>query len=368
MMVRNLPGKEDFLRVILSRKKPMYWKIMQRIYEKKITQITKVTNQLEIEISENNPAIFNVLRTVSDNDRLVLLHKFKKLFEKSKREVKLENTKWLLNLEQEKKQRLENKSSLLKADCDKAASTIQELTQIEKSVRLDKEIFNKNRVLPSSDKDESDDEETQESLDQKEADNFQILTSAVGWVPHRLTGREIVLHFQNKFKLELALKLDERPIVKNVFFGFVFPNEDKFLQELVRQIDAKQKFSNVRGHSELSEALRDLSVQLGRLSDLLKELSYLKQQFVHTYTSSIDQNCIIHITFSSVEAHQRFEVSFTVTSNYPFCKVGMSFQNQIGKVTEEMVRKVLATGMKGSKWRLLTKVCAKLKDLCKTPI
>jgi len=135
----------------------------------------------------------------------------------------------------------------------------------------------------------------------------------------------------------------------------------------VGQIDVKQKFENVRDHLELSEALRDLSVHLGRLSDLLKELTYLKYQFVHTQTSTVDQKCTIHITFSSVEAHQRFEVAFTVTSNYPFCKVGISFQNQIGKVTNEMVQKVMAAGMKGSRFRLLTKVCAKLKDLCQTP-
>lgn len=116
------PTKEDFFRAqcFLSQEVTSLQQDREQLRDL-VSFWTKSIQSLEQELSENSPPIFHKLSSAkSDNERLVLQHKIKKLWEASQLEAKTELEQWKLDVETKRHERLRTIESSLEKDVSKS--------------------------------------------------------------------------------------------------------------------------------------------------------------------------------------------------------------------------------------------------------
>lgn len=135
------PTKEDFYRAqcFLSQEVTALQKDCEQLRGLVNFWSNSVTS-VEEELSENNPALFGMLSEArSDNERIVIQSKVKKLWEASLLEAKTKIEDWKLEMETRRFERLKNIEVTLQKDVSKSNKIVTELKEMQEAIQIDRE-------------------------------------------------------------------------------------------------------------------------------------------------------------------------------------------------------------------------------------
>ena len=136
------------------------------------------------------------------------------------------------------------------------------------------------------------------------------------------------------------------------------------MEKLIASIDVSAWI----GTSSLRAALSGVSTQIGRMMELVLEISALSRSLFFESIESVNgEGVAIAVRFSNVETGIRFVVRLVVDAHYPFVEklpfeVDARFATTV--VGESEVAAVLEEEVEVQGWKLLTRVCKRLDRLC----
>ena len=133
--------------------------------------------------------------------------------------------------------------------------------------------------------------------------------------------------------------------MEKVFFFFFFSINYflKFYLELIQSLNIDLILNKFYTLSQLEEILEEISIKIGRIDCLIKEIEKLKKYFHIHYRGK--NNTTIEISFSNKEHWYKFFLYIDFYPfNYPFGELKYSFKKLFGEILlEEKIHSIIST-------------------------
>lgn len=113
---------------------------------------------------------------------------------------------------------------------------------------------------------------------------------------------------------------------------------------------------------EISDVLAQVSLRLGRISQLEREIKKLERNLTIRRSQS-ETSAEIEIEFSSMKRRSKFFVRFELHAFYPFGEIKYKYDNLFGEVSEEEVISAISSVPVPAGFGRLTKICDSIRRL-----
>lgn len=191
---------------------------------------------------------------------------------------------------------------------------------------------------------------------------IHLLSSLNGWKPMVVENNHFIIDFRNAIIIDMNFELKSDVLdIKDINYTCKLKDkeENKFLSSLMSTVNLKDIFSMTS--LPLAHRLHKASVKIGRLLDLVKELRVVGNSILLDKVGDTG----IKARFSNRFTKRKFDMEISFNSDYPYISnLSFEFTSLFGDTTYDDVKKIIDEEIEKSTYRLFTRVCKRLQEIC----